>query len=1311
MALLPISQLIKIRARPETTLQLLNAIKNPFGTVSTYVFTPSIKEHVKDILEAVHDGTGGGYWVLSEYGGGKTHFLATVASLLSASDKVRDSIGDKEIRQDIALVQGRRLLPVAFSLIGRAGVVNQPHALYRILEGEIQESVERNVGRTLNVSLASEVGQWWDNLATPIKEAISRKCEETRGSAAAEMRKDSSPDEWADCIHESALQLHIDIPLQVSPLGRLKNIYRQVVNDQTGYTGMLLIIDEFASWQDVHPEGAPAYSEDESLLQTLAETLPKDEGLAVFTMVASQKPMPRKFQGGRFKEIDVLRTAGDETRTSHEYEMVVAERVRQLDDQRSPEIEEYYEAYRRRFVFARNLSPTDFRSIFPVQPLCFDILRRITSNLATARIGINVLWDVLGQEVNGSPQVHPRVSSLTRLVTAADLMESDNLTGALTSVTYADAYKAYQQAIDGLDRLNMDRDDELPLARSVVRTAFLWHIARRGQMPMRLEEMAEAVVADEGMFGKPEDAVLNVVALMQDMPQIKYDKAKREFAFRAEVVTGRPVSEILEQYKARYADVHTLEQHWREQLTASGLSDGRQTALFEKLPPNTPGKSAVVFRGVEYPGEEVTQTDWSGHLGQPLGFDQHFRVVYLLRHTMVTAEALADDRIIVGIPEELSDQHKEALRQLLALDKMEEEYRHRQDNEALLVREFFHSKHSDFVTAVLTAQRESFRKGAIVTKPNLALDPGAVFGRSDKLEVMLGGLFAALFKDRPIGAFKGNRAIRMQTDVGNIFTGLWEASPAGKVSDALDNFAVGLGLAAPQNPRRFDPSACPAFDIVRGLYQEARSKGQYLQVKPLYEAFARCGVPARIATLYLLCFVRRGQEGVELVLREGHKIRLQNGQPPPHGRISSSPVSNIVWNNAWADGVTAFEALAARSGRIWNDSLPWARKVAPELKTAIEPADVETQQELLLKSAGALRDKAESAKTGLHALEKQTERPVASRITEALDEVQKICCAMSFEDLMDAAEKQYANPDEFGDAVSTTGRLYQLSQACAAVAGAFHFLSGIPQGRLQGDMEVDRKALLERLDTAALVEDPGRWPPVESTFQAWKGRYHREYRKFHRDYQEEVKKTDSLRTEAERKLAALDHLEQVPGLATEKKHPGLRASLQAVLGRLTRCTVDVNSLSLETLPHCSECQVRYGEASQSSIGVVMSEIDAAMDDLLKSFQGQAIRKLLEASTEPGIQEFRHALDIYDKPRLVNLLQSAESVALLKGLLERGKIKVKRFPVMAHLARDYPTVSRDQLDAVVQKFKDLVEQALSQAEQESGTAAHVEVHLQ
>jgi hypothetical protein len=195
-----------------------------------------------------------------------------------------------------------------------------------------------------------------------------------------------------------------------------------------GYTGLVFVVDEFRSWQDRHVPGTAAYAEDEEILETLAFVLPT-EHYNVLTLVASQGDMPQKLSGGaegdRFMPLYLLadKNKGD-------FGEIVSFRCRELLKGASTDIKDYYDYCRKeyRFIKQSNISLDYFTAIFPFQPRCFEVMRRITQNaeqhnLPTARSAIRMAWQTLSDAT---------LLKGKRLLTLSDIIRSDELRKGLT---------------------------------------------------------------------------------------------------------------------------------------------------------------------------------------------------------------------------------------------------------------------------------------------------------------------------------------------------------------------------------------------------------------------------------------------------------------------------------------------------------------------------------------------------------------------------------------------------------------------------------------------------------------------------------------------------------------------------------------------------------------------------------------------------------------------------------------------------------------------------------------------------------------
>ena len=1322
MVLAPISELIEIKPRPQTTLQLLQAIEDPVATVANYVFTPSIREHFSLLFQNLGNRHGGGYWILSEYGGGKTHFLATLVSLLSDSDRVAQNVKDQRVQQSLQKAISQRLFPVTFNLIGRRDMLNQRDALFRILEEEIQSAAHKLLNEEVSLTLPEEVKLWWDGLGVGTRSDMLERYQDLFGASPDDEFKKSIGD-WAERIAECAAVVGIRIDVASTPLDRLVAIYQRIVNERTGYTGLLLVMDEFASWQDQRPEGGSAYSEDENLLQTLAETLPRDLDLNVLTVVASQKPMPRKFEGGRFQQFDLLRPSDGRLSPSVEYAMVVASRVREIAEYRAPEIEEYHEHYVNRFGFARELSFDEFNAIFPVQPLTFDVLRRITSNLTSARTGINVLWDVLGQGDPEHPELRSDLVDTRRLVTVSDLLDSDTLDQDLRqSVRYATAYLAYQQAIEQVEQLklrNTISQEDFPTAMAVVRTMFLWHCSRDGQINITLDEMTEAVLPPEGFLASPQDNLLSVLGCIQDIPQIEFDANRAELVFNADVMVGRTGSEVFDDYRDRFRDPGTVQLNWQEHLTNPSLSVGPLSALLGGLEVGTRNKRMATYRGINYDGEMCATIDWIDELGGQLPFDTHFRLMFVLRDdTAVTQDSLEDDRTLVFLPGSLSAENRDAMTDVLALNQMQEDYRHRQDDEALRVKQFIDSRNSDFRIALLMAQRDIYRRGRIISQLDIPISPDDVLSPGqDLLGRIVTSLFDALFVDRPIGTFRRNRSMNLNTETSRVFTGLWEREPERSVRNALENFAVGLGLAQQDDPLKYNPADCGAFEIIRNMFNGARDEEMGLQVAQIYEQLARVGIPARLATLYLLCFVRSNTD-VELLLKSGHNIRMNGGRQLLGERIHSSVIPRIEWNNRAFATSTYFDVLAERKGLVWNDCLEWTRKFAPDLETATDPDRVEQQTRQLMNSLESERERLQNAVGQIRSLEPLLTGDVPSSMWASAELIQNLTLSSSFEEFMMKVDSaNLASSHDLGQAVTDAHNFYQLGQMAVEIISAYTYLNNVPVDRgdgAHGRIGDGRVTLIGNINLDTLAVRPNQWSHIKERFDTWKRIYIREYRKLHRDYHVETSKTRQRLSEMSQKLAAIENIEQIEQFVLTNNSERLKSQVQSMLDGLEECDPNVEADDLEAIPHCTRCGVRLGNAAMHDPSSIEGQINEALEEVFSTLRSDAVIKVMAGSESPIIGELRESLKGSDTTRVFNSLKDKGTADLLRGILEGGGttlVFVRDVGIVGELSKEYPTVSRDSVQEVVDRFRELIEEALNAQQEYAGPGVKVEVRLQ
>lgn len=943
----PIDELIKrVTERPEATIALSGAIGTPGKTVSTYRFTRNIRGRIEEILEKVSTGRGGGYWVQAEYGAGKTHFLAALTCLLmDTSKELWDKVKDEEIKNFRHRLEEIKLFPIIFSLKGRAGVDEEDNLL-KVIEDIIEESLgKKGLEDKISITTEDEITNWYKTrpsaFRTPIDDFVR-------------MKTDTNPEnlekkKLSQLIIEYCKATGFRPEITTSTKNRISHIYHQI-RDQ-GYQGLLFVIDEFEAWQRRHPIDSAAYAYDEEVLETLSWILPKDLGLEIFTIVASQASAPAKLRGekeDRFTNVVLLR---DE----REYGEIIAERVRELVKEKQPEIDQYYEFCYSEFKFLKNISKEYFYSIFPFQPRIFEAIGRITRDLTNIRLGISVIYEVIGSS---------EVLSRDSLVTVSDLMVSKNLCDAMET-EYRKAHRAYQSAISNLEEYDLDEEDK-NIADKIIKTLFLMFVAYKDTpKPLSVQELTEATLTSKGILKEGEDNVLRVLYIIRDLPQVYYTKEKGA-RFK---VAGREIgsAQIFGVTKKKVKDEYEIKNKWEEGLIldlhrTGGVGEG----LFSGFEFEHRVERRAEHKRIEYPGEIIIARSWREEYGANLD-EAHFRVIFMTKDLGLDPEDIEDPRIAVCVPSPLTNATFEASWDYLAILNMEEDYLSQTSSEAEKIKEWIKARKRDVISNLLNIQIGVYRGGKILTKQSIGIDPKKVFsiGKMDRvLNALIPLLLSNAYTKSLIDASSFRKKLT-SSEAKKIFEGLFKGNESSSATSACDNFAPGLGLVRLENPREFEPEENKVFEFIK----DKLSQTDEIHIWKLYRDLQNhpIGLIKEIVTLQLLAFIRHGKPACEISLKPMNRLGLLGN------RINSFNVPDIEWKGKFGED---FDILYPMAGPSWNDVLSLARFTNRNLKEATKPDEIKEQERQLLLSCKAIRDRIPHIKGNLKILSDKFGEPI-----------------------------------------------------------------------------------------------------------------------------------------------------------------------------------------------------------------------------------------------------------------------------------------------------------------------------------------------
>jgi hypothetical protein len=792
MAARELSKIVRLKPEPQTTPSLAQIIQpgQARQTVADYRITATLREHFKRVFECVVHRKGQGFWVQAEYGAGKTHFEGTLLDLLLwPQEKVWEVLGDDELRRDYAAPLAKvKLFPVAFSLRGM-GQAEGEDSLMRVFEEQIRESLETlapELSSQVQITSAELATHWYANEATEDEKAgVASFFQREHQRTPEEFRSKQGPKKFGQELVRSRL-----------PAGRLRGKFKErfahlydQITQLGGYDGLLFVVDEFRSWQDRHPAGTAAYAEDEEILETLAFVLPS-ENRNVLTLIASQGDMPQKLSGGgkgdRFIPLYLLAD-----KNKNDFGEIVVFRCRDLAPGAKDDIKDYYDYCRKeyRFIKQGNVSLQYFTDIFPFQPRCFEVIRRITQNaeehnLPTARSAIRMAWQTLSD---------PQLLAGTRLVTLADLIRSEELHKGLNHEHYRDGYQNLCGTREQLPSLEL-ATEECDQARRILETLYLWSISlpENYRDGLTASEIAEAAWLADDAVGSTAQAEHLLARLVQAGFPLRVEKKTREgkevevFAYEVSATQTQPVKIFAPLKKKAKEDLPGQNAKWLESLFWQ-LPDITEEAqrelnvnggLFDAFVPEDQrsandrkeGKPAVYafphrtgastrrVHRVAYSGEVVLSDRWREEFGKEIeNPDLHFRIVYLTSRpvgqvsNLPSGEAgwkpapqddakitsdLRDARITVCRPEPLSEETREVLADLEAAEQMKRNCSAPNQGD---LREFAEGRRRDAVKKLLKCQLDEYRRGKVLTQKGYAIQALEIFKSAKGLrQVSLG---------------------------------------------------------------------------------------------------------------------------------------------------------------------------------------------------------------------------------------------------------------------------------------------------------------------------------------------------------------------------------------------------------------------------------------------------------------------------------------------------------------------------------------------------------------------------------------------
>jgi hypothetical protein len=1336
-----LSRIVAVKPEPETTPSLpqLTQQDKACQTVAQYYFTPSLRAHFKKVFDCVINRKGQGFWVQAEYGAGKTHFLGTLMDLLVWPESWA-SLTDEETQREYAGALAKvKLFPIAFSLQGM-GESNETDSLMRIFEEQIGESIATFAPSIKDKVLLTspEIADYWyaKEATEPEKAGVRFHFEKEHKCSPEEFRTKYGLKKFGQELVKSRL-----------PEGRLRGKYKErfsLICEQItklgGYDGIVFVIDEFRSWQDRHVPGTAAYAEDEQVLETLAYVLPTQH-YNILTVVASQGDMPQKLSGGgagdRFIPLYLL--AGKD---KDDFGRIVSFRCRELLKGAGTDIKDYYDYCRKEYRFIKqfNISLDYFTAIFPFQPRCFDVLRRLTQNaekhnLPSARSAIRMAWQVLSD---------PQQLKANRLLVLSDLMHTDELQKGLNDEHYRDGYQNIQGALDQLPDLDL-AEEERTHARHILETLFLWAISLPDNQRDGLtsQEVAEAAWLFDDAIGATSIADQLLNKLVQGGFPIRQEKKLKEgkevtvFSYETTAAQANPVKYFSPLKKKAKEDLKGQDAKWVESLfwqlpditpeaqDELGVNGG---ILHTFQPPDLrsfqdrqdgkpssyqfPHRSAVSTRRVhkvQYTGEVVIANIWRDEFGEEIkNFDQHFRLVYLGalpdKDDSVITGALKDARIAVCRPATLSDDTRDALADMIAAEQMKKNCSAPSQS---TLREYAEGKRRDAVKAILKCQQDEFRRGKIITQKSYGIPALEIFKSAKDREEELAGRLLEKSYDTPLFTSKELKKEFTDADARKVYGGLFGKEPAKAEKDAVLNFGVGLELVVRSHPTEFKPDASQALAKIH----ERIGGRDEVPVSEIKSNFCRApyALTEAMVTLYLLSLVRTG--GYEIAVNPNAKVELVNGKPLPGNRLTAHTLTLCEWN-AKLDRAMLGARILLSAQKGWNEVLPYARVLDDTLKPANTPDEELERDAQLLAILAKLKVEISGVEKGTDGLAAKLGGTVPKPMSEVFARLTCLTASSGYQEFDATVRESYPTKEAFAEAYAQYEKAKRLRDRAFEMGQAYDYLSGACT--MEAAVEIERNTHLGLIKFENMLDIPDLIAARLDGFEQWKKRYVHAYRKAHRDYFDGLNAISKSIEVLRPRIIALNRLNSVVELGPPPANAvGTGSDLNQLESAAWICPDAAEPDVTGSNALCPKCRwTPQRPLPQKDFERLDQAVSQGLADRIQRLRDTSIAIILKKAADDNqradLKLLIEIIQISNADKLVEVITD-NLVDFLRRLLQEANI-VQESVELGPIVEQIGAIEEDRIEEALSKLTTLLTKAVKDAKAKHGSEKRVRVFL-
>lgn len=282
---------------------------------------------------------------------------------------------------------------------------------------------------------------------------------------------------------------------------------------------------------------------------------------------------------------------------------------------------------------------------------------------------------------------------------------------------------------------------------------------------------------------------------------------------------------------------------------------------------------------------------------------------------------------------------------------------------------------------------------------------------------------------------------------------------------------------------------------------------------------------------------------------------------------------------------------------------------------------------------------------------------------------------------------------ELREDVALARCLAERAEEAQELASMRSYLERATPGTGRRALLVDHAATREQLSFFTLLTDPRQLDRMRAVFRAYQQAYAAAYEEHHRRYWRASARLRGLLDDAAPTARALARLNSIDALGRPVGGAALAQYDRLVRGQPS-CSVTDLDAALREQPACPACGVTLAESPPSEEAEeTLRRLHAALARQQRRLASEAVRRILARGGE-RLEQFLRIVQASDLTGLVQVIDD-ELVAFLRELLSQPVTPTREaLNLFEQLARAYPTVHEEQLDAVVATLRELLAERLA-----------------